>query len=551
MIIDARSLPDNEVIETTVCIAGGGAAGLTLAHHLISKNISVCVVESGNGAFDTATQDLANGENIGLPYDAGSTSFRFLGGNTNAWGGLVRPISEHCFNSRNWVGSTGWPFARQHLDPYYEQANAFLGVTKAQLDPDNRLQHIGASKDKLFLVDGDHIETRMTPLTRRSIFKDFTKSELLGTPGFKLLLNANLVSIETSQTQKMVKKFKIKTLCGKTLGCKAKIFVLAMGGIENPRILLLSDKHQSKGLGNTYDLVGRYFMEHPRVTSGRFHPYDRHMKTDFYDPSYCFNQAPSIASLSVTANVQRKERLLDHKLYIIPVYRGQDSTGYEELTWQKRKMQATRRPCLEGIHLKQMARDLPSIALAGIGHIFKPRVLFKHFSILHVVEPAPNPNSRVTLGKGRDKLGCPRICVDWQLGSHEKHTIIRSQEILSDAVQEKGLAKIDIDKSAFGPESTPVKWAGHHMGTTRMDPDPRRGVVNVNCQLHGTQNLYVASSSVFPTVGDDVPTLTIVALAIRLADHIAAKLSQHGHDSMAHASSAVGTRKSDMAAAAK
>ena len=137
------------------------------------------------------------------------------------------------------------------------------------------------------------------------------------------------------------------------------------------------------------------------------------------------------------------------------------------------------------------------------------------------MEPTPLADSRVTLGTERDPLGMPRVRVEWRLGELEKRTIRRTQEILGEEMARIGSGKVVVAAPREGevwPNTLNGCW--HHMGTTRMHADPRKGVVDADCRVHGVENLFIAGSSVFPTGGSDTPTITIVALALRLAGHI-------------------------------
>jgi len=147
----------------------------------------------------------------------------------------------------------------------------------------------------------------------------------------------------------------------------------------------------------------------------------------------------------------------------------------------------------------------------------KPRL--EVFRLNHMSEQAPNPNSRVTLIPERDALGQPRVQLDWQLSPLDVHTIVRAQEIISEELHRAGLGHLHIELHGTTPP-TDLHGGYHQMGTTRMHNDPRQGVVDGNCRVHGVSNLFIAGPSVFPTVGYANPVLTFVALALRLADHV-------------------------------
>lgn len=525
-MLDARILPNGTVLESTVCIVGAGAAGITLACTLLAQNIPVCLVESGGFSYELATDKLARGESVGVPYNPAQARFRFFGGSSNAWGGLVRPLSAHCFAKRDWVGDVSWPFELSYLEPYYDRALKLLNIQAMQYEADARLSVLGRRNRNQLVLNDTLFETRLCALADPKVFKDTLRAQLSSSADLKLLLHANAVNIDTPSTCREVSTITVRTLCGKTHYCKARAFVLALGGIENARILLLSDKYQNTGLGNAHDLVGRYFMDHPRLICGRFRPLHNDIGLEFYNPGSHFDQTPAVASLSPSVEVQRKEKLLDSRFYIVPIYRGQDGPGFDELTWLRWSLRATHNLGLWKTDFGRIIRDLPHAALGVVGQLGKFRPLMKHFALSHVIEQAPNRDSRITLSVNRDALGCRRVCVDWQLGELEKHTIVRTQELFANALRESKLGTMEVERNALSTDPLPFLSSWHHMGTTRMDPDPKRGVVDRDCRLHGTCNLFIAGSSVFPTGGDDVPTLTIVALAIRLADHIAKQIAK-------------------------
>ncbi len=146
------------------------------------------------------------------------------------------------------------------------------------------------------------------------------------------------------------------------------------------------------------------------------------------------------------------------------------------------------------------------------------------YSLFVRAEQAPNPNSRVQLGTDRDALGSRKIVLDWRVGELDRRTVRVALEAIGHAVGAAGLGRL-YSRPVAEPEFWPTVFGGHHhLGTTRMHRDPRSGVVDRDCRVHGLANLYVAGSSVFPTGGFANPTLTIVAMTLRLADHLRSRL---------------------------
>jgi choline dehydrogenase-like flavoprotein len=303
----------------------------------------------------------------------------------------------------------------------------------------------------------------------------------------------------------------------------ARLYVLAAGGIENARVLLLSRRSQPAGLGNAEDLVGRFFMERLTGRIGFIAP----PNGDFVGRLALYRQL-KLADTSVkavlcpSADVVRREGLLNCAFYLVPDSRAGCSDGVRAAATLYRAIR--RRPLPAGLaaHAGAALRGLPDVARARAptGRRPQPEVV----ALRVQAEQAPNPESRVSLDEARDSVGLPRARVDWRIGERDRSSIRRVQEILDQELRSRGLGRIE---KKLGDENPPSLFLGsfHHMGTTRMHESPKHGVVDQNCRVHGVENLFVAGSSVFPTSGFANPTLTVVALSLRLADHIKGRLA--------------------------
>jgi choline dehydrogenase-like flavoprotein len=177
-----------------------------------------------------------------------------------------------------------------------------------------------------------------------------------------------------------------------------------------------------------------------------------------------------------------------------------------------------------------MARDPVNTLSYGFTRLFHPRILIRNVGFQAIIEPLPDPDSRVTLSTTqRDALGVPRVEVCWRLDPMVRRTADKTLALISQTLHKKDIARVSalpaIEKAGWPPSFEP-EGTWHHMGTTRMHDDERKGVVNRNCRVHGYSNFYIAGSSVFPTAGANFPTITITALAIRLATHVLAELKQ-------------------------
>ncbi len=542
MIIDACSIPKNKIIETDICIVGAGTAGLTLARELSSEKFRVAILESGGLKPDKATQNLGWGEIVGHPdHPLDTARPRYLGGSSNRWhiaigdsceGVRMRPLDKIDFEERDWIPYSGWPFGKAHLDPYYERAQSICRIEPSTYkledweDPElaPRLPFKGNSINTVIFKFG----------SRYPIIKDCAE-QVKNADNIGIYLYANVVEIEKDPRAQMVTHLRVACLNGNGFRISAKIFILAAGGIEIPRLLLLSNRIQREGLGNNHDLVGRFFMQHLHFfPSGIFVPEN----TDIFHSTALYRQirfvsnVPVIGKLALSEEVLRRKRLLNYvaELYPTVVLRASlykypkiNCEGLRSIRIIKSTILQGRLPDNFGTHFKKIMADFHYLRRIIYRH-FKSKAfgMYKNkiriFRLANMSEQLPNPDSRVTLSNDRDSLGLKRVQLDWRLSPYDIESAIESQKILDEELRRSGLGKLYIQLDEDTISTIHGGW--HHMGTTRMHIDPRKGVVDEDCRVHGISNLYIAGPSVFPTGGYTNPSLTIVALSIRLADHL-------------------------------
>jgi choline dehydrogenase-like flavoprotein len=524
LLIDARTLPEHTMIEAEVCIIGAGAAGITVAREFIGQPFRVCLLESGGLEFEEDTQDLYAGENIGHPYfQLDRTRLRFLGGTTNHWGGFCRPLDQIDFEIREWIPHSGWPFDKTHLAPFYERAQ-----TICQLGPFTYDVKDWETEDtpRIPFV-GDRVVTQLFQFSPPTHFGKVYRVEIERATNVRTFLYANVVDIETSNNTRTVTRARVACLQGNRFWVSAKLFILAAGGIENPRLLLLSNKVQRAGLGNQNDLVGRFFMEHPEFVSGSWLLSDPSLPLGLYKVHPKVNNGKKVkvrGMVTLSSEILRSEGLLSASATLEP-----SDPRSEGVASAQFPLEATRRGYLPDDfmeHLSNVIADIDNIDDGAIGVYRKFLNRIQSFpivvmSLYNRIEQAPNPESRVVLSDQRDSLGQYRVRLDWQLGSIDKRSIRRTHEIVGQELGRAGLGRLRLtldEGDTTWPHS--MRGGNHHIGTTRMHIDPKKGVVDENCQVHGVSNLFIAGSSVFPTGGSANPTLTIVALAVKLADHL-------------------------------
>ena len=341
-------------------------------------------------------------------------------------------------------------------------------------------------------------------------------------------LHGTVVEVVTGPGDRTVTHVRVRCLGGTGFRVRARFFVLAAGGIENARVLLTSTGACARGLGNEHDLVGRYFMDHPRDYSCALVPADRALfdRAGFYD-AHSTRGGFVMGRLALSAECRREERLLNGSATLRPRPPGHRSAGMQALralrsTSLRRPLQVLRRAGRLTLRLGDvvgygyrryaLGHEAADVDWASLPDRSRR---FETFELLLNLEQAPDPDNRVTLGPGRDALGVPRAHVVWRWRERDQQSLDRTRRILAEDLERAGIGRIvPISGTTLDPN------AHHHLGATRMHRHAHQGVVDEHCRVHATSNLFLAGSSVFPTGGCANPTLTIVALALRLADHL-------------------------------
>jgi choline dehydrogenase-like flavoprotein len=546
MIFDLRDTPDGEPLTAAVCIVGAGAAGITLALSLIDSGLEVLLLESGGPEPEDDTQALYAGrvadEQMHSPPDRYRQ--RRFGGSTTIWGGRCMPFDPIDFEPRAQVAHSGWPFGLDALAPYYPQANrlceagTFAYTVATAFDRPLPPVIPGFASEHFSF---DTLECFSCPTN----FAARYQHKLAAAKHLRVMLHANVTALHLDSSGKTVERATVKTLSGMTHSVSARRWVLATGGLEVARLLLASRDVLPAGIGNAHDVVGRYYMCHVAGTLSTIRLSGAsktiHHGYDVSDEGiYCRRR------LALKPEVQRREGLANfvgrlhhpritdpsHKtgvlslLYLakmfIPYEYGKRLHGEERFhfgTWLK--------------HVRNVVLD-PFRTFAFAWHLLRDRKLADRKFPSIIVEPKapiysldfhaeqhPNPDSRVTLTDEVDALGMPRIQVDWRYTPADVETCRRAVALLAKDFETSGVGRFDYDEKDVEIEMTRYgAYGGHHIGTARMGTDPATSVVDADARVHDVDNLYIAGSAVFPTSSQANPTLTIVAMALRLADHL-------------------------------
>ena len=521
MIVDARSLPPGTVIETEVCIVGAGAAGITLAREFSEAPFRVTLLESGGMDYDPDTQDLYQGQSIGQPFqDLTASRLRYFGGTTNHWGGWCLPLDAIDFEARDEFPYHGWPFLKSALDPWYQRAQEVCQLGPYDYEPldwgmagNNIPPPFSGADFKIKILQENWLR-----------FGPVYAPELRRAPRVTVYLYANAFHLDGGEAEAEVGELSVKTLSGNQFAVRARFYVLAAGGIENARLLLASGPEGGNGLGNANDLVGRFFMVHLVYSGGIIVPSNPYMNFDFQTrDKYRSSDGRRliIPFFSLSEECMRQRRLPN----IMMVWNYRFSPVADAVSSLKRVAVGEGPGGSLLTDLSKVIGNLDGVAEFGLRKaLLSEGIPIEALDLGCTSEQQPNPLSRVSLGSERDRLGMREVVVDWQLTDEDKGKAAATLHFLGTEIGRTGFGRLRSSMSDH--EAWPEDFSSneHHMGTTRMHRDRTLGVVDENCRVHSLANLYIAGSSVFPTGGANNPTLTIVALALRLADHLKQQL---------------------------
>lgn len=544
MFFDARKLSPDAVIEADICIVGAGPAGISLAREFNGRRYNVVLLESGGLNLDESLQSLGQAGEKHFAETGPLWNKRQFGGNASDWNvrtdfsrhsvRLTR-LSEIDFERRDWIENSGWPVTLADLEPHYERAQRVFRLEPGAYNAEDWEDVEAAHLD----IPGGDIETRMFQFGTGEVFTHRYRLVLEHSHNVRVYHHATAVEVETDDAGARATGVRAASLPGREFRVRARCVVLAGGGMTCAHLLLLSGRAHPQGLGNRHDLVGRYFMDHPILRGGTFVPNSPKLfeAMTLYDLR-TIRGVPAMGHLLLSEAALRRERLLQLSMVMFPredlaralsarQERGVQGARNVRAALERRELPALRDLGKAVLGLDGVARRLLDKAPAPITDFSRggwSKALnaghkFEHFEVFHQVEQAPHRENRVYLGDKLDPLGCRKLVVDWRWHDEDMAATMRGQDLYAEALARAGLGRFDVLRPDGRPEIFYSSTA-HYMGMTRMHRDPRHGVVDEQCQVHGVRNLYVASGSVFSTGGFVNPTLTIVALALRIGDRI-------------------------------
>lgn len=540
MIVKGTQL-DGSSLKSKVCVIGGGPVAIACAHSLSKKGIQVILIPGGGWKESQQEQDLYKGsvepENSHEPLEENRR--RVWGGTSTAWGGRCVPFDSIDFQERTWIPDSGWPISQAQAEQYLPEALSLCNAGPASFNSSN----LFPNTSKGILPGFDNLSWDSTNLERWSPPTDFAKAfkdYFLRNPRVSVLLEMHLLKLRFDHTSKRITQAVVSSFLKKNVYVQAEFFVLATGGLENARILLSNNESIKKGIGNSRDLVGRYYQSHLVGIKGfvKLHSF-KNFNYDFEKdgPVYCRRR------FWLTESAQQKHKTCNiigfflRDLYgtglhhdavssitcLAKIILGRSKNPYQENLSYKKTMDYFL------YHLAVIFKDGPQSAPYFLKQLFfrsvskrrlpyfLPPMKSNKFPLFYQSEQAPNFESRVILDEyNLDAFGIPRLKVKIRFSEVDYYTVD-----LFHALFEKRISDLKI--GTFTRINQPVflfNSNAHHIGTTRMAANDSSGVVDMNCRVFGTHNLFLAGSSVFPTGSHANPTLLALSLSLRLASHI-------------------------------
>ncbi len=531
-ISDLRDLDHNLNIDADLCIIGSGAAGLSIAKEFANTSLQVWVLESGGFKEEEETQALYEIENVGAPrMPQPRVRNRILGGSTHTWFGRCAPFNQMDFKERDWVPHSGWPIDLEDVAPYLDRAGKNLGLGPSYFDQRLAVALKVADSHPKFspkLVQNQFWQYSKVSNTQREPVR-FGKSflqQLKDVDNVNILIHANVTHINTNAEGNRVESVEVSTLEQKQARIRSKVVILACGGVENARLLLASNQILPKGVGNQNDMVGRFLADHPGTKVGKFNAKDARRVQNYFGNYWLFDRDGKHyynRGLALSPTVQEKEGLLNCAAYLNPTVAPDDP--WEAIKRIKRRFKAEKpaaplyQDCLSIIrHPRTLAHGLYRYKV-----VKRPPInCVQELELYCLTEQLPDPESRITLSGKKDALGMPLSRLDWHISTKEKESVLRLGQLIQQESKRLGLPALELSSwlESDEPWVHRFKDRSHPSCTTRMSDNPKTGVVDTNCQVHGIHGLFVTGSSTFPTSGYANPTFMIIALSMRLADWI-------------------------------
>jgi hypothetical protein len=507
MIVDLEKERLPKTIHKSVCIVGTGIGGGSFITRYLKEKGDIVVIEAGGERENTAIRMEPAGRDFGIV----TTREISIGGTSNIWRGLCSPIDRMDCLVRNWIDGSGWPIDPEEIQQYYLKAIKMLGLPEfsyfksGEIDQNIEDLAYDIPINRKMLTNKYFVLKRPPKNFRHDILDQFKIGNKL------LILNGVAVEVITNDKGNHIEKVLAKDPRGESIEIFAKNFVIASGALETPRLLLNSRRWNNRGVGNNFRMVGCFLMDHPMGSLSQIKLH-KIQKAPLYN---LFNLGPNKyikTGLVLREELQKQYQLPNHCFYLWPSFKQGIDDRFENL---KRTLITARKKSLKMSDIMTLMSN-PNTIYRVLSLLFPIGAYYKYADLFFVTEQIPNRNSSVSLSYEKDEFGYPIAKINWYLTKADLESIAAYNELVLKALL-RNTSSVSFQKNKEQINES-LTSAAHHMGTARMGTDERSSVVDRNLKVWGLDNLYICDASVFPTSGNSNPSLTICALAIRLAD---------------------------------
>jgi choline dehydrogenase-like flavoprotein len=527
-----------------VVIVGAGPAGIVLALELRRRGVAAVMLAGGGDGFDPAFQALADAE-IADPRRHAPMALavrRGLGGTSLLWGGRCVAYDDIDFAARPHVPESAWPVGHAEIAPWYVPAAAYLDAGEPTFAAP--LPHLKPTAECRF--------DRLERWSGRRNLRRAHAAALERDPGLCVCLGPVATGLRIDPASGHVAGIELDMPDGRHAVLSARAVALACGGLETTRLLLVAQAAQPRLFGGPDGALGRYYMGHieGRIADIVFERAGADREFDFFvDGGGRYVRR----RITIAAEAQRRHRLLNLCAWPDNPPLGDPGHGDALLSLAYLSLampglgralapEAIRRKHLDGgaeavgAHLGNILAGAPRAAREAARWLYRhylarPRLpgffilnRAHRYSLFFHAEHAPNRDSTVRLAPSRDALGMPRLRIDLRFAEIDARSVVAAHRVIEGGLREAGLGRLDYAVAEPEREAAVLNQATdgyHQIGTARMSADPAAGVVDRDCRVHGTANLFVASSAIFPSSSQANPTLLLAAFSARLAAHLA------------------------------
>jgi hypothetical protein len=522
MLVDMKRESHFSSSGEEIVIVGSGAVGLILAIDLARSGCAVCVLEAGPlKVSDESQEHFRKAKSVGRKLDGLHLGrFRALGGTTNFWGGQLVKFDPIVFGSREWVSPFAkWPITIEDLDVHYDRVFSLVGmhrVIKSDVDVEAKLKLSLPRPD----TNLDFFFTRWAPEPNWSTL---FKKEIETLPNLRVVLNAPVVGLDISDCGSVIKGLIVKGPSERSVSVTGRAYVLAHGTVEIARLLMASKGNSTPAGWENNTWLGKGFMDHVDCVAGTVKPKDPKRFNNIFENAIV-DGIKYQPKLKLSESAQRDNQLLGSSCHFIFKSSLSENIGNAKVFFK-----ALLRGRLSGGPVN-LIRQVSTLITVGTPMVFRYLRYRRVYSpsdggidLRLTSEQSMVLQSGLSLDREKDSLGLPLVNLNWEINENQIKTISSFAIMVKKYLESNGLATVKLSQALTDDGISFLRQiddANHQMGMVRMGASSSEGVVDKNLRVHGVSNLFVAGASVFPSTGFANPTLTAMALALRLAEHL-------------------------------